>query len=341
MGRDNVMEAAVQRFLELDTADGSEDRWLALDRWAEENPEYKEAFEALERDSLAARMLSNLEEHTADEGSVNATTVSWSTRRLLKLSELPKSRVLRAVAVVGLLMTWRALFHQSHSTSTLDWQNFETTLGEHRHIEFADGSTVELNTDTALRASVSRGHREADLDRGEALFAIAHDPEHPFVVHAGEDHVDAKGTTFTVLRRADHPLTTLVKEGTVNVCIPAHAPTPLTAQQSATITARGVEVTMLKPGELERRTAWTRDELAFDQESLREAVEEFNRYNKEQLQIVDPGILDVQVAGVYRTTEPEKFAQMIEHTLGVHSRVRNSPDGHRIIELMGSREHKK
>jgi transmembrane sensor len=107
------------------------------------------------------------------------------------------------------------------------------------------------------------------------------------------------------------------------------------------ITSNGVEVTKLKPGELERRTAWIRDELAFDEESLEEAVEEFNRYNKEQLQIVDPAIRDLKVAGVYHTTEPERFAQMIEHSLGVHSRVRNAADGHRIVELMGSREQKK
>jgi transmembrane sensor len=212
MGRDNAVEAAVQRFLELDAAEGSQERWLALDQWAEENPEYKEAFEALERDSLAARMLFNLEEHATDEGSLDATTISWSTRTWLKLSELPKSRVLFVMAVLGLLTTWRILFHQSYSVATSDWQNFETTLGEHRQIVFEDGSTVELNADTALRAHVSRGHREADLDRGEALFKIAHDPEHPFVVHAGEDHVDAKGTTFAVLRRAERPLKTLVAE---------------------------------------------------------------------------------------------------------------------------------
>jgi transmembrane sensor len=341
MGRDNAVEAAVQRFLELDAAEGSQERWLALDQWAEENPEYKEAFEALERDSLAARMLFNLEEHPTDEDSWDATTISWSTRAWLKLSELPKSRVLSVVAVIGLLTTWRILFHQSHSAVTSDWQNFETTLGEHRQIVFEDGSTVELNTDTVLRARVSRGHREADLDRGEALFEIAHDPEHPFVVHAGEDHVDAKGTTFAVLRRPDRPLKTLVAEGVVDVCVPSHMPREVTAQHSATVTSDGVEVAKLKPGELERRTAWIRNELVFDEESLEEAVEEFNRYNKEQLQIVDPAIRNLKVAGVYHTTEPERFAQMIEHSLGVRSRVHNAADGHRIVELMGSREQRK
>jgi transmembrane sensor len=341
MGRVNAVEAAVQRFLELDAAEGSQEGWLALDQWAEANPEYKEAFEALERDSLAARLLFNLEEHPTDEGSLDETRISWSTRTWLKLYELPKSRVLCVVAVIGLLTTWQILFHQSHQAVTSDWQNFETTLGQHRQIVFEDGSTVELNTDTALRARVSRGHREADLDRGEALFEIAHDPEHPFVVHAGEDHVDAKGTTFAVLRRPDRPLKTLVAKGVVDVCIPSHPPRAVTAQHSATVTPDGVEVAKLKPGEFERRTAWIRGELSFDGESLEEAVEEFNRYNKEQLRVVDPGIRDLKVAGVYHTTDPERFAQMIEHSLGVHSRVRNAADGRRIVELMGSREQKK
>ena len=88
MERDRAVEAAVQRFLELDTAEGNEQSWRTLDRWLEENPECRDAFAAIERDSLLARMLADLDEYPADERSVNPAAISWSTRAWLKLSEL-------------------------------------------------------------------------------------------------------------------------------------------------------------------------------------------------------------------------------------------------------------
>ncbi len=40
----------------------------------------------------------------------------------------------------------------------------------------ADGSTVLLNTDSAVRVALSRNLRRIELSRGEALFSVSHDP---------------------------------------------------------------------------------------------------------------------------------------------------------------------
>jgi transmembrane sensor len=95
---------------------------------------------------------------------------------------------------------------------------------------------------------------------------------------------------------------------------------------------------VLKPGEVDRRTAWLKGELRFDGQPLEEAVDEFNRYNEEQLVIVDPRIRGVAVGGVYSASDPNTFALMIEHSLGVRHRETYTPDGRRILELTG---HKK
>jgi transmembrane sensor len=158
------------------------------------------------------------------------------------------------------------------------------------------------------------------------------------VVRARDSHVDALGTRFTVISRPEHPLTTLVTDGEVEVCMPAQEPRLVDANQMAKVTPHGVEVHQLKPGEVDRRTAWQKGELRFDGQPLEEAVDEFNRYNEEQLVIVDPRIRGVAVGGVYSASDPTTFALLIEHSLGVSHRETYTPGGKHILELTG---HKK
>ena len=84
--------------------------------------------------------------------------------------------------------------------------------------------------------------------------------------------------------------------------------------------------------------AWTRGELRFDHAPLEEVVDEFNRYNREQLRILDPAIRKLAVGGVYSATDPEAFANLIEHTHGVHFKVHAGSDGEPTIDLMGRKK---
>jgi transmembrane sensor len=45
------------------------------------------------------------------------------------------------------------------------------------------------------------GLRQVKLDRGEAWFQVAKDPQRPFVVESGPVRVRAVGTAFSVRRR--------------------------------------------------------------------------------------------------------------------------------------------
>src|SRR3546814_1809761 len=73
-------------------------------------------------------------------------------------------------------------------------QRFETPVGGHQTLPLADGSRVELSTDTRVRTAVTAETREVWLDRGEAYFEVKHDAGRPFVVWAG-------GGKVTVLDR--------------------------------------------------------------------------------------------------------------------------------------------
>jgi transmembrane sensor len=79
--------------------------------------------------------------------------------------------------------------------------------------------------------------------------------------------------------------------------------------------------------------SWLKGELRFRNTPLDEAVEEFNRYNAEQLLIVDPTIVKRHIAGVFVARDPESFADSIERSFGIHHEVVETRDGGRVIRL--------
>jgi transmembrane sensor len=75
----------------------------------------------------------------------------------------------------------------------------ETAAGQTREIALADGSKVALNGGTRLLVDRADA-REVTLERGEALFTVAHDDSDPFMVRAGGAEIVDLGTVFNVVR---------------------------------------------------------------------------------------------------------------------------------------------
>src|SRR3546814_8812761 len=78
---------------------------------------------------------------------------------------------------------------------------YATAVGGFQRLPLADGSRVDLNTNSRLDVAYSKAVRRLDLEQGEAFFKVAKDAQRPFVVHAGAWRVTAVGTAFTVRMR--------------------------------------------------------------------------------------------------------------------------------------------
>jgi transmembrane sensor len=89
----------------------------------------------------------------------------------------------------------------------------ETGPGEHRSVELADGSRIDLNGATRLMLD-RKNARYAALENGEALFTVVHDASHPFVVKTGGATLTDAGTAFNVVR-GNGVLQVAVSEGVV------------------------------------------------------------------------------------------------------------------------------
>lgn len=333
----SVVETAAAWYRKLEEAERIEDEWETFEAWITKDPSHQAAFARIEDLWLTRRIFSN-EDHdsillTADGADVREEKLSWLKQvrsRVLRWSLIATVLVVCCVMVMPCLTRGRGL------PETSNWEVFKTAIGERSHKLLADGSTADLDTDTTLRSSVTSGHREALLDQGEVAFQVASNVEQPFVVRAGEAHFQAQDTRFSVAYRA-HELTMMVKSGTVEVCLPEAEPRLVGAAQIATITDHVLQVSQVTSAEMGRRTAWIHGELQFAGQSLEEAVQEFNRYNRAQLRIMDPAIGSLRVNGTYNPTNLQAFGWYLERSFGVRSLVRIDSDGE-TIELMGGDE---
>jgi transmembrane sensor len=248
------------------------------------------------------------------------------SKRLEDLFIIDRRRVLitgAALAATG-IFAWFGAYH-------LGWKSYETGVGGREKIELSDGTTVDLNTNTELNARISNSRREIALDHGEALFHVAHDTKRPFYVVAGGTVVRAVGTAFSVrVRDAEH-VEVLVAEGRVAVGAPgteanfenpsllARAP-KVSAGEAAAVHRNSVTIHSVPQPDIPRKLAWTAGQLAFQGETLDDAVHEFNRYNERQIRIADPAILGLQVGGNFSTTDPESFVAALQR-FGVRGRL--------------------
>ncbi|NQE64781.1 FecR domain-containing protein [Caulobacter sp. RHG1] len=199
-------------------------------------------------------------------------------------------------------------------------QVYRTEKGEQRAMPLEDGSTIRINTDSALSVALTRERRRIRLKDGEAWFKVAHDKARPFMVEAGGVAVRATGTAFAV-RRAENGVDVLVTEGSVDVWS-LDAPdrkVALKAGQSLFVANAAPAPDKARilddAGEVRRKLAWRDGRIELDGETLGFAAAEFNRYNRLQLRVTGDALAGERLYGVFSVDDPEAFARAAQVSL--------------------------
>ena len=210
-----------------------------------------------------------------------------------------------------------------------------TDIGEQRVVLLDDGSTLELNTDSAVRVSMRQGSREIELLRGELLVDVAKDPDRPFRVRTDNATVEAIGTRFNVYRRDDATEVTVI-EGRVQVDWQTSLVEDNASSRYLELGAGGKTVVSehqatptVSPANVERATAWTERRLDFDGETVAAVVAEFNRYNRSPIVIDDPGLAERRITGVFDVNDPGAFVALLGGLNAIEIEV--TREGHQAI----------
>ncbi|UAL11656.1 FecR family protein [Caulobacter segnis] len=313
--REAVRQAAALWVVKLDDASCSAADRAAFEAWRAESHEHEAAFE---REAVAWARLDRLRAFRPGLERPDRDLLAPERRLTLplilpKISRSPWARGLAAAAAVALTVTGVMTFGGGTA--------YATAIGERRVVVLSDNSRIELNTNSKVVVRYRHGVREVKLVRGEAVFEAAKDAR-PFLIKAADAVMQADaGAEMAVRLRSDGAAVT-VKRGAVDL-----DPEPaerkdelrLKAGVTAIYSSAGSRSRAVSDSEIDRALAWRQGAIALNGQSLEQAVAEFNRYNRQQISIVDPSISGLRLAGYFQTTEPKSFVTAVTSAFPVRA----------------------
>lgn len=186
--------------------------------------------------------------------------------------------------------------------------DYRTAHGEQQRIELADGSHILLDSDSALDVSLHNNRRAITLRKGEALFEVAHDPQRPFQVQAGDLSATALGTVYAVRKQGEGVQVT-VAQGQVAV----------NAERDTLILGAGEQVNWQAGTFQEKHSidtgkalAWQHGRLVFEMAPLPDVLAELQRYRPGYLLIGDDSLRTLKVSGSFRLDRLEDALDTLE-----------------------------
>jgi transmembrane sensor len=223
------------------------------------------------------------------------------------------------IAAIG-ASVWNLPTREGHAS-------YATPIGAHERITLADGTRIELNTNSELRLEKDAQKRVVRLLRGEAFFEVRHDAAHPFVVLAQGHRVVDLGTKF-VVREQKGELRVAVLEGSARLESSAKGAAEKAAvlmPGDVALASKGtIKVQKEHVDTLQTQLGWRRGVLVFHHAALAEVAAEYNRYNDRKIVISDPEIAKLTISATLPTNDVDGFARMAQNFLGLN--VRTSTD---------------
>jgi transmembrane sensor len=300
----DIKARATGWFERRDRPDWSADDQAALDAWLAASPAHLIAYWRVES------AWSRIERLVAVRPAEAKDATHTRPRRF------PFFRWVAAVVVIVASATGAAFLLRGS-----DRQTYATTVGGREILTLADGTYVELNTDTVLEVSTRKGERKVWLDRGEAYFQVVHDSRHSFQVIVGDHAVTDLGTVFSIRRDADY-LKVAVMDGRVGLAskdtLPQSQPLLLTRGDVAIATPDAISVTKSSEADLSNELGWRRGVLVFYHTSLADAVGQLNRYNREKIVIADDAVGKRMVDGTFPANRVQPFVEVARAIFGLH-----------------------
>lgn len=319
--RDEVATAAAGWYARLRADDAGEQDETTFREWRDRDPDHDRSWTAIERveggldavrgdDRLAAIIAAARAKPTPA-----AATWRWPTMGLAMGSGMAMAAaLLLTLGITGGLMASRAAPPMRQAIVT-------TAIGQIRQLRLPDGSAMTLDAQSVVVVDQPRAERRVRVDRGRAMFAVAKDAAHPFVVTAGDAAVTALGTHFSV-ETAPGRLTVALVEGSVRVDLPGRS-RQLAPGDVLTLADGAMTV---QAGAAAIGTEWRTGMLTFDSLPLAEVAARLNHYSTQRIVIADSALARRPFSGVLDTrggSDALVIALAAYHTARVTERTRD------------------
>ncbi len=298
----------------LDPAVSKNDR-AAAEQWRAQAPAHEEAWRQVQKVWSATEYLD------ADDAIAQALRRAERKpdKAPLGWRSFISYRGLAAAALVVLAVTT--------ATRWLDQElppgkTYATAVGEQKTILLEDGSTMILDTATAITTRFSGDERRIELERGQADFQVKSDKEKPFVVYVAGGAVTAVGTRFQV-RAKGTGVSVVLLEGIVKV----ESPQSENGSRNTATLLPGQRLQFDRSDsrwskdavDLEASKGWAEGSLFAKNWRLGDLLEEMNRYSSTQLRLADPNLAELPISGTFKVGDHASLVLALEHGWSLHA----------------------
>lgn len=230
----------------------------------------------------------------------SSTTAQWPATA--EVVTLPVKRKTTRRWWVGAAVAACLMLAVAPSLSLRLEADYRTAQGETRDITLADGSVVQLDSDTAIRVDYTATQRGVRLLAGQAFFKVVPDKAKPFQVRADEVRVTVTGTAFNVELRPTR-VGVDVQQGSVRVEDSAKVlAAALTAGQRLRYVDHQTQLSAFVPSQA---AAWRQGQLIADDQPVAEVVQALADYLPGKVLLRDDALGARRVTGVYDLRKPE------------------------------------
>lgn len=346
-------------FAELNEPDISEAQRAAFAQWLLRSPDHIEAF--LHVTTVASAVAATAQhpvEHLIREARADS-----EPQNVVELRREPtraaKADAQAAAPASGRRWLWLAA-SVSAAAALLVWLfiglgpqplHIRTQAGEQRTLRIADGTVLHVQSDSELTIELKDNRRSIQLERGQARFAVAKDPDRPFIVTTPHATVRAVGTIFDVAA-ASSRTAVIVLEGRVEVVsVQETAPSTIDATKATasadhgrTQLAAGESATVSRAGDITRDVRLVETtapapavrSLVFREESLAEVIAKFNREGASRIRIADPQLATLAISGAFAADDTESLLEYLRRYHGVEV-VETEQDVRLLVRASASR----
>ncbi|CAH0990840.1 hypothetical protein SIN8267_00940 [Sinobacterium norvegicum] len=259
--------------------------------------------------------------------SVNAASPAVNNANVVAFKPRSKTWVYATAASLFAAVGLVALQLNPAPEATL----YSTGVGEHKTVDLADGSQLQLNTNSRAEVLLSDSKRSVKLLQGEGYFVVAKDKSRPFIVTSCNTEAEALGTEFNVNCSAGVGQVS-VTEGVVEVRRQLQNSDRVSRQQ--VVVDQQVSADALtgvsQPQAIEAlRLSWRSGELSFDNTPFEQAIRELNRYSDHDIIIGDQALKQRRVSGLFNTADPQLVVAALERSFNLE--VRQRSDGATVL----------
>ena len=278
MSTEHIIQQAANWLTRLHDEDVSESERQAFNAWCQADPRHAVAIERMR----------------ALWGSFD-TLPAQPARVALNRAFAPRpARGVQAMAVLGLVLCgWLGL-----EQLPVWMADQRTGVGERLQIALADGSQLQLNSNSAVDVRFDGHQRVVELLQGELWVDVAKDARRPFVVRTDQGTATALGTRYLVKRAPDGTTVVTVIESTVAVKGDTNEGVKVMAGQRSILDHGRAE----PPQAIDDTDpdAWTRGLLKVNDQPLSDVLQTLASYRHGLVRFDPQTLRGLRVSGVFR-----------------------------------------